>query len=179
VEICLLGLIQAHAAVCECPFGVPSIFSLFLPVCFDVFEFYAFNLVLICYDLIIGEGSYSFVYFFSFVFLFLNLLVSLFLRKCRFVGNIHPQVTEPLLQEVFSSTGLVEGCKLIRKEKVNFLLSLLSLSEFSTTKTSSLLSLSIVYFFSLSDSVIYKSVLSCSHHMVSSTTMIVDQLHLL
>ncbi|KAK6911834.1 RNA recognition motif domain [Dillenia turbinata] len=38
---------------------------------------------------------------------------------CRsvYVGNIHTQVTEPLLQEVFSSTGLVEGCKLIRKEK--------------------------------------------------------------
>lgn len=37
-----------------------------------------------------------------------------------FVGNIHPQVTEPLLQEVFSSTGLVEGCKLIRKEKSSY-----------------------------------------------------------
>lgn len=37
---------------------------------------------------------------------------------CRYVGNIHPQVTEPLLQEVFSSTGPLEGCKLIRKEKV-------------------------------------------------------------
>ncbi|XP_031262074.1 oligouridylate-binding protein 1B isoform X1 [Pistacia vera] len=38
---------------------------------------------------------------------------------CRsvYVGNIHTQVTEPLLQEVFSSTGPVEGCKLIRKEK--------------------------------------------------------------
>ncbi|KAL0346781.1 UNVERIFIED_CONTAM: Oligouridylate-binding protein 1 [Sesamum calycinum] len=38
---------------------------------------------------------------------------------CRsvYVGNIHPQVTEPLLQEVFSSTGPLEGCKLIRKEK--------------------------------------------------------------
>lgn len=38
---------------------------------------------------------------------------------CRYVGNIHPQVTEPLLQEVFSSTGPLEGCKLIRKEKVH------------------------------------------------------------
>ncbi|XP_021902880.1 oligouridylate-binding protein 1B isoform X2 [Carica papaya] len=39
---------------------------------------------------------------------------------CRsvYVGNIHIQVTEPLLQEVFASTGPVEGCKLIRKEKV-------------------------------------------------------------
>ncbi|CAH9055868.1 unnamed protein product [Cuscuta epithymum] len=41
---------------------------------------------------------------------------------CRsvYVGNIHPQVTEPLMQEVFSSTGLVEGCKLIRKEKSSY-----------------------------------------------------------
>ncbi|KAK6914662.1 RNA recognition motif domain [Dillenia turbinata] len=41
---------------------------------------------------------------------------------CRsvYVGNIHTQVTEPLLQEVFSSTGLVEGCKLIRKEKSSY-----------------------------------------------------------
>ncbi|PPR96132.1 hypothetical protein GOBAR_AA24537 [Gossypium barbadense] len=40
---------------------------------------------------------------------------------CRsvYVGNIHSQVTEPLLQEVFASTGPVEGCKLIRKEKVD------------------------------------------------------------
>ncbi|RDX88741.1 Oligouridylate-binding protein 1B, partial [Mucuna pruriens] len=38
---------------------------------------------------------------------------------CRsvYVGNIHTQVTEPLLQEVFVGTGPVEGCKLIRKEK--------------------------------------------------------------
>ncbi|RWR79470.1 hypothetical protein CKAN_00804200 [Cinnamomum micranthum f. kanehirae] len=41
---------------------------------------------------------------------------------CRsvFVGNIHVQVTEALLQEVFQSTGLLEGCKLIRKEKSSF-----------------------------------------------------------
>ncbi|KAI4329061.1 hypothetical protein L6164_021365 [Bauhinia variegata] len=38
---------------------------------------------------------------------------------CRsvYVGNIHTQVTEPLMQEVFSSAGPVEGCKVIRKEK--------------------------------------------------------------
>ncbi|KAL6588046.1 hypothetical protein OROMI_001024 [Orobanche minor] len=36
-----------------------------------------------------------------------------------YVGNIHPQVTEPFLQEVFSGTGPLEGCKLIRKEKGN------------------------------------------------------------
>ncbi|CAL9110616.1 unnamed protein product [Musa textilis] len=42
--------------------------------------------------------------------------------SCRsvYVGNIHLQVTEALLQEVFQSTGLVEGCKLIRKEKSSF-----------------------------------------------------------
>ncbi|CAK7356486.1 unnamed protein product [Dovyalis caffra] len=41
---------------------------------------------------------------------------------CRsvYVGNIHTQVTEPLLQEVFASTGPVEGCKLIRKEKSSY-----------------------------------------------------------
>ncbi|KAL9274261.1 Oligouridylate-binding protein 1B-like protein [Drosera capensis] len=42
--------------------------------------------------------------------------------KCRsvYVGNIHLQVSEPLLQEVFCSTGPVEGCKLIRKEKSSY-----------------------------------------------------------
>ncbi|KAI3892233.1 hypothetical protein MKX03_030201, partial [Papaver bracteatum] len=41
---------------------------------------------------------------------------------CRsvYVGNIHFQVTEPLLQEVFASTGPLEGCKLIRKEKSSY-----------------------------------------------------------
>ncbi|KAL6563331.1 Oligouridylate-binding protein 1B [Orobanche hederae] len=41
---------------------------------------------------------------------------------CRsvYVGNVHAQVTEPLLQEVFASTGPVEGCKLVRKEKSSF-----------------------------------------------------------
>uniref|UniRef100_A0A2P2M1J5 Uncharacterized protein MANES_16G093200 n=1 Tax=Rhizophora mucronata TaxID=61149 RepID=A0A2P2M1J5_RHIMU len=41
---------------------------------------------------------------------------------CRsvYVGNIHPQVADLLLQEVFSSTGLIEGCKLIRKEKSSY-----------------------------------------------------------
>ncbi|KAK6126720.1 hypothetical protein DH2020_039542 [Rehmannia glutinosa] len=38
----------------------------------------------------------------------------------RYVGNIHPQVTEPLLQEVFASTGPLEGCKLIRKDKSSY-----------------------------------------------------------
>lgn len=52
-------------------------------------------------------------------FVFITRVVSLFLRYFRYVGNIHMQVTEPLLQEVFASTGPVEGCKLIRKDKVN------------------------------------------------------------
>nr|CAD1822568.1 unnamed protein product [Ananas comosus var. bracteatus] len=43
---------------------------------------------------------------------------------CRSVCcNVHVQVTEALLQEVFQSTGPVEGCKLIRKEKVNLFFS--------------------------------------------------------
>ncbi|KAG9457308.1 hypothetical protein H6P81_001816 [Aristolochia fimbriata] len=42
--------------------------------------------------------------------------------SCRsvYVGNIHTQVTEALLQEVFQSTGPLEGCKLIRKEKSSY-----------------------------------------------------------
>ncbi|XP_039144731.1 oligouridylate-binding protein 1B-like isoform X3 [Dioscorea cayenensis subsp. rotundata] len=41
---------------------------------------------------------------------------------CRsvYVGNIHNNVSEALLQEVFQSTGVVEGCKLIRKEKSSY-----------------------------------------------------------
>jgi nucleolysin TIA-1/TIAR len=43
--------------------------------------------------------------------------------SCRsvYVGNIHTKVTDALLAEVFSSVGPLEGCKLIRKEKVSFL----------------------------------------------------------
>ncbi|KAL0345001.1 UNVERIFIED_CONTAM: Oligouridylate-binding protein 1 [Sesamum radiatum] len=52
---------------------------------------------------------------------------------CRsvYVGNIHPQVTELLLQEVFSSAGPLEGCKLIRKDKdvTDIYLSLSKLSD--------------------------------------------------
>lgn len=44
----------------------------------------------------------------------------LYFHNFRYVGNVHVQVTEALLREVFQSTGLVEGCKLIRKEKVCF-----------------------------------------------------------
>eukprot|EP00268_Persea_americana_P006878 TRINITY_DN1248_c0_g1_i4.p1 TRINITY_DN1248_c0_g1~~TRINITY_DN1248_c0_g1_i4.p1 ORF type:complete len:442 (-),score=118.45 TRINITY_DN1248_c0_g1_i4:637-1962(-) len=42
--------------------------------------------------------------------------------SCRsvYVGNIHVNVTESLLAEVFQSTGSLEGCKLIRKEKSSF-----------------------------------------------------------
>ncbi|KAG2259593.1 hypothetical protein Bca52824_078887 [Brassica carinata] len=42
--------------------------------------------------------------------------------SCRsvYVGNVHIQVTEPLLQEVFASTGPVESCKLIRKEQSSY-----------------------------------------------------------
>lgn len=47
-----------------------------------------------------------------------NIDIYNYLTRYRYVGNIHPQVTEPLLQEIFSSTGALEGCKLIRKENV-------------------------------------------------------------
>ncbi|KAJ8628835.1 hypothetical protein MRB53_022158 [Persea americana] len=42
--------------------------------------------------------------------------------SCRsvYVGNIHVNVTESLLAEVFQSTGPLEGCKLIRKEKSSY-----------------------------------------------------------
>ncbi|KFK35662.1 hypothetical protein AALP_AA4G020900 [Arabis alpina] len=41
---------------------------------------------------------------------------------CRsvYVGNIHTQVTEILLQEIFTSTGPIESCKLIRKDKSSY-----------------------------------------------------------
>lgn len=39
----------------------------------------------------------------------------------RYIGNIHPNVTESLLAEVFQSIGPLEGCKLIQKEKVRSL----------------------------------------------------------
>ncbi|CAA7408299.1 unnamed protein product [Spirodela intermedia] len=42
--------------------------------------------------------------------------------SCRsvYIGNIHPNVTESLLAEVFQSIGPLEGCKLIQKEKSSF-----------------------------------------------------------
>uniref|UniRef100_A0ACD5WQ74 Uncharacterized protein n=1 Tax=Avena sativa TaxID=4498 RepID=A0ACD5WQ74_AVESA len=41
---------------------------------------------------------------------------------CRsvYVGNIHVQVTDALLREIFQSVGSVDGCKLIRKEKSSY-----------------------------------------------------------
>ncbi|KAK1289392.1 Polyadenylate-binding protein RBP47B [Acorus calamus] len=42
--------------------------------------------------------------------------------SCRsvYVGNIHVNVTEELLEEVFASAGALEGCKLIKKEKSSY-----------------------------------------------------------
>eukprot|EP00252_Welwitschia_mirabilis_P000999 TRINITY_DN10984_c0_g1_i1.p1 TRINITY_DN10984_c0_g1~~TRINITY_DN10984_c0_g1_i1.p1 ORF type:complete len:472 (-),score=109.05 TRINITY_DN10984_c0_g1_i1:112-1527(-) len=42
--------------------------------------------------------------------------------SCRsvYVGNVHSNVTEALLAEIFSSIGPLEGCKLIRKEKSSY-----------------------------------------------------------
>ncbi|XP_010542384.1 PREDICTED: oligouridylate-binding protein 1C-like [Tarenaya hassleriana] len=41
---------------------------------------------------------------------------------CRsvYVGNIHTQVTEELIQEIFASTGPVESSKLIKKDKSSY-----------------------------------------------------------
>ncbi|MCD7462657.1 hypothetical protein HAX54_049056 [Datura stramonium] len=43
-------------------------------------------------------------------------------NTCRsvYIGNIHPQVSETLLQELFSCTGPIEGCKLVRKDKSSY-----------------------------------------------------------
>ena len=51
----------------------------------------------------------------------LKVLVFYFLRKCRYIRNIHPQVSETLLHELFSCISLVEGCKLVSKEKLHLL----------------------------------------------------------
>ncbi|KAM7260328.1 hypothetical protein ACFE04_016069 [Oxalis oulophora] len=42
--------------------------------------------------------------------------------SCRsvYIGNIHPNVTDILLQEVFASVGPIESCKLIKKEKSSY-----------------------------------------------------------
>lgn len=42
--------------------------------------------------------------------------------SCRsvYVGNVHSNVTEALLAELFSAVGPLEGCKLIRKEKSSY-----------------------------------------------------------
>ncbi|KAF5204444.1 hypothetical protein FRX31_005969 [Thalictrum thalictroides] len=37
--------------------------------------------------------------------------------KCRYVGNIHSQVTEPVLQVVFVSTGAMKVANLIEKRR--------------------------------------------------------------
>ncbi|XP_010462311.1 PREDICTED: oligouridylate-binding protein 1A-like, partial [Camelina sativa] len=41
---------------------------------------------------------------------------------CRsvYAGNIHTQVTEALLQEIFAGAGPIESCKLIRKDKSSY-----------------------------------------------------------
>ncbi|KAL1218915.1 Oligouridylate-binding protein 1A [Cardamine amara subsp. amara] len=42
--------------------------------------------------------------------------------NCRsvYAGNVHSQVTESVLQEIFASTGPIESCKLIRKDKSSY-----------------------------------------------------------
>ncbi|KAF7843623.1 oligouridylate-binding protein 1B-like [Senna tora] len=72
--------------------------------------------------------SFFSLFFFTFLFLQIepipsgNLPPGFDPSTCRsvYVGNIHTQVTEPLLQEVFASTGPVEGCKLVRKEQSSY-----------------------------------------------------------
>ena len=118
----------------------------------------------------------------------LEFIVLLSLRKCRYVGNIHTQVSEPLLQEVFASTGPVEGCKLVRKEKVysslcrlvNFLIVPVNLKFLYGRIISllvflfSILALTLLVYHYIDISVVFSL---CSHHMDSSTTLIADLLH--
>jgi len=58
--------------------------------------------------------------FYVVIFFFQSMILSHDDLLNRYVGNVNPNVTESLLIEVFQSAGLVERCKLIRKEKVNF-----------------------------------------------------------
>jgi hypothetical protein len=62
---------------------------------------------------------YPILLFFHNVFFPQNLIASYDDLLTRYVGNVNPNVTESLLIEVFQSAGLVERCKLIRKEKVH------------------------------------------------------------
>lgn len=75
---------------------------------------------LLCLSCDISGGGFC-IFIRSFLFFVPFWTYRCFYLRCRYVGNVHTQVTEPLLQEVFASTGPVEACKLIRKEKVPFL----------------------------------------------------------
>ncbi|XP_037495244.1 oligouridylate-binding protein 1 isoform X2 [Jatropha curcas] len=48
------------------------------------------------------------------------MLLDWFYPKHIYVGNIHVNVTEKLLAEVFSTAGPLAGCKLIRKDKSSY-----------------------------------------------------------
>ena len=93
--------ISASGTLCSQHTGTSSsglACTMWQALCFYIFAgFYLFGISMVCW-LLIG--------------------LFFFMGNCRYVGNIHPQVTDPLLQEVFSNTGLIEGCKLIRKDKV-------------------------------------------------------------
>jgi hypothetical protein len=73
-------------------------------------------------DCLIIWIKFSSAYFYTklHTFLFVVLIIDIL---NRYVGNISLQVTDSLLHEVFQSIGPVEGCKLIRKEKVTCALS--------------------------------------------------------
>lgn len=76
----------------------------FLVVIVALTNLEVFNLVLIYFSVVLSRQIFF--------------LIPTFYDDCRYVGNIHPQVTETDLQQIFSTTGPLESCKLIRKEKV-------------------------------------------------------------
>lgn len=103
------------------PFGeIPTVLPMRLRFCrFIIIYLSIFYLFLLC-SIICScmlSTSFSFNFFFSCPCLLVKKLFPIY-EICRYVGNIHPQVTNALLQEVFSSTGPLEGCKLIKKDKV-------------------------------------------------------------
>lgn len=59
----------------------------------------------------------------------------LFFFGRSYVGNIHTKVTDSLMVELFSGIGHLEGCKLIRKDKVCLPLHIRPISQSFSPKT--------------------------------------------
>jgi hypothetical protein len=124
VETFLLGLIQVHAAACkcwDCFFALGTAVMLNVCVCVCVCLKCPLKKI---YPRFLRSQMFQCrikpIYQFYVIYLYLfRAYRSYFVNLYRYVGNIHLQVTDAILQEVFQSIGPVEGCKLIRKEKVD------------------------------------------------------------